>query len=204
MAAEAEGDSLTSFMEVMDADPGVRLVTGAAGPAGRALVGPPKLGRGAGFLAATTPSDTDARGRGAAADLTEDVDSTGEMTDGREDGSGGFAADALTARGAVAGLEDVDDASVEERAGGAGLAGARDALRAGTAVGVTPAVAVFGGIVLVADGAEVDAGFLTVDVTVRGLGAVVVAGLSAGARVEVMPEPNLPEFKTCVHRGRGR
>ena len=121
-----------------------------------------RLALGAAFFG--TPSVTEARGRGAAADLV-DVAESGETTDER-DGTG------LAVGGedvAEDSLPDVEADNVDDRARGAvDFPGSIDVLRVGAGTEEGVAVDDLGGIVAFEAGAKVGGDFLTaeLDVTV--------------------------------------
>ena len=136
--------------EDIEPAPGVRAGRAAEATDGLADGARLALGGAAPFFG--MPPETEARGRGVVADLTDEVES-GEATDAR----GGTAALA-GAEEAVEedNLPDVEADSVDDRAGGpVGFPGASDILRVGAgAEGV--AVDGLGGMVAFEDGAEMD------------------------------------------------
>lgn len=146
--------SLTSLTEDIEPAPGV--LVGRAAEVADCLADGARLALGAAAFFEATPSANEARGRGAAADLADAVES-GETRDARCGAAFLAAAEEV---GAEDNLPDVEADNVDDRAGGAvGLAGANDVLRVGAGVeGVV--VDGLGGMVALEDGAEVDTGDL--------------------------------------------
>jgi hypothetical protein len=142
--------SLTSFSEDIEPTPGVRRAVEVVD----CLADGARLALGAAAFFGSTASETEARGRGAAADLADVVES-GETRDARC----GAAALAAAAEEVVAedNLPDVEVANVDDRAGGpAGFAGANDDLRVGpVADGVVDCL---GGMAALEEGADVASG----------------------------------------------
>jgi hypothetical protein len=148
--------SLTSLSEDTEPAPGVR--ADRAVEMVDSLADGTRLALGAAAFFGTTVSETEARGRGVAADLTDAVES-GETTDARCG-----TADLAAAEGVAAedNLPDVEVANVDDRAGGpVGFAGANDDLRVGAGAEEV-AVDSLGGMAVLEDGAEVDSGNLFV------------------------------------------
>jgi hypothetical protein len=194
---------LTSLSE--DIEPAAGAREGRAVVVVGGLLDGVKLPLGARDFLGTVLSETEARGRGVAADLADTVES-GETTDAR-DGvvEGGLAA--VEEDVAEDNLPDVEVDSVDDRAGAAGFGGACDGLRVGAPDGL-------GGIATFEDGAEVEVGdFLTAGLEAVGglrleetwgavenfpvIGDVTVVFEIGGGTAFVTPMPNLPEFKIC-------
>ncbi len=175
-------------MEPMDGEPAVRAGLVEAVLGGLLEADGPRLERGAGAVL-LAPSVTLARGRGVAADLTDDAES-GEATEARA--GGGLA---VVDTGGVAALEGP----------GAVVAvlapGKRDALRAGAdGVADEPVGALVGGggIDALLDGAEDVLATLRMGAEGVGLDVVPVVAVAfvtaAAGAAFTAPDPNVPEL----------